>query len=84
MQSRLNNLFVRFKTKGFLSVEIPDLVKDTLQLVGSEKGFSITDVNQELEELGWGIGVMDHETYGLIAALIEKNSLPDVECYFRR
>ena len=70
MQNRLNNLFVRFKTKGFLSIEIPDLVKDALNLVGSEKYFSINDVNYELEELGWGIGVMDYETYGLITALI--------------
>ncbi|MFC1489332.1 hypothetical protein ACFL6B_05755, partial [Thermodesulfobacteriota bacterium] len=60
---------------------IPDLVRDALNLIGSEKCFSINDVNHELEELGWGIGIMDRETYGLITALIERNYPPDVEWY---
>jgi len=81
MQNRLNDLFVRFKVKGFLSIEMPDLVRDALNLVNNEKCFSINDVNHELEELGWGIGIMDHETYGLITALFEKNCPLDVECY---
>jgi len=83
MQNRLNDLFVRFKTKGFLPIELPDLVKDTLNLVGSEECLSINDVNYELEELGWGIGIVDNVTYELIDSLVENTSFPDVERHIR-
>ena len=73
MERTLNDLIVRLRTKGFLPVEIPDFVNDTLNLVGSDNCSSINDVNHELEDFGWGIDIMDHGTYGLITALCEKN-----------
>ena len=81
MRNRLKTLFARFKTKGVLSIEIPDLAKDTLNLIGSEKCFSTDDVKYELKELGWEIGIMDHETYGLISTMLERNRPPGVEGY---
>ena len=78
MEIRLNDLFERFKTKGFMAIEIPGLVKDVLNIVGSSGYFAITTIDQELEDLGWGIGIMDNVTHKLITSLLEDNSSTDV------
>jgi len=79
MEIRLNDLFKRFKTKGFMAIEIPGLVKDVFNII-STSGFSaITTIDQELEDLGWGIGIMDNVTHELVTSLIEDNSSADVE-----
>ena len=79
MEIRLNDLFQRFKTKGFMPVEIPGLVKDVLNIVGSSVYFAIPTIDQELEDLVWGIGIMDNVTHELITSLLEDNSSADVE-----
>ncbi len=82
MEIRLNDLFHRVKTKGFMPVEIPGLVKDALNIVGTSGYSAITTINQELEDLGWGIGIMDNVTHELITSLFEDNSSTDVVSYF--
>jgi hypothetical protein len=34
---------------------------------------TITTIDQELEELGWGINIMDNTTFKLITSLVEGN-----------
>ena len=34
---------------------------------------TMATIDQELEELGWGINIMDNSTYELIASLAEGN-----------
>ena len=72
MESRLNDLFLRFQTKGFLSIEIPGLIQDVFNIIGKGRYCIITDTNQELEDLGWGIEVMDYVTYELINSFFNK------------
>jgi len=72
MESRLNDLFLRFQTKGFMSIEIPGLIQDVFNIIGKGRYCTITDANQELEDLGWGIEVMDYLTYELINSLFNK------------
>ena len=79
MEIRLNDLFQMFKTKGFMPVEIPGLVKDVLDIVGTSGYSTITTIDQELEDLGWGISIMDNVTHELITSLLEDNSSADVE-----
>jgi hypothetical protein len=79
MEIRLNDLFQMFKTKGFMPVEIPGLVKDVLDIVGTSGYSAITTIDQELEDLGWGIGIMDNVTHELVTSLLEDNSSTDVE-----
>jgi hypothetical protein len=79
MEIRLNDLFQMFKTKGFMPVEIPGLVKDVLDIVGTSGYSAITTIEQELEDLGWGISIMDNVTHELITSLLEDNSSADVE-----
>lgn len=73
MANRLDDLFLRFQKKGFTSIEIPGLVKDVLDIMGNSEHCTISTIEQELEDLGWGIGIMDDVTYKLITSLVEGN-----------
>ena len=72
MENRLNDLFLRFQAKGFMSIEIPGLIQDVFNIIGKGRYCTITDANQELEDLGWGIEIMDNVTYELINSLFNK------------
>ena len=73
MEIRLNDLFLRFQIKGFMPIEIPELVKDVLDIMDSREPCTMTTIDQELEELGWGINIIDNATYELITSLVEGN-----------
>jgi hypothetical protein len=73
MGDRLDALFLRFQIKGFLPIEIPELIKDVLDIMDNRELSTITAIDQELEELGWGINIMDNATYKLITSLVEGN-----------
>ena len=72
MESRLADLFLSFQTKGFMPIEIPGLIQDVYNIIGKGRYSNITDVNQELEDLGWGLEIMDNVTYDLINSLFNK------------
>ena len=84
MEKRLNDLFLRFKTKGFIPIEITGLIKDVFNIIGKGETCSITTINQELEDFGWGVGVMDNVTNLLITSLLEYNSSTDVERHIHK
>ncbi len=71
MGNRLDDLFLRFQTKGFMPIEIPGLIKDVFNVFKNHRYFTITDINQELEDLGWGIEIMDNVTYELINSYVQ-------------
>ena len=72
MGNRLDDLFLRFQTKGFMLIEIPGLIQDVFNMLGKGRYFSINNVNKELEDLGWGLEIMDNVTYELINSLFNK------------
>ena len=82
MDLKLNDLLGRFKTKGFMAIELPGLVKDVLNIVSTGRYSTITSIDKELEDLGWGIGIMDKVTHELITSLLRDNSSADVVSYF--
>ena len=59
MENSIHNLSLRFRTKGFIPIEIPGLIKDVFSIFGTGRHFTLREVNQELEELGWGLDIMD-------------------------
>jgi hypothetical protein len=71
MENRLNHLSMRFQKKGFMLIEIPMLVKDVFDVLSNGEHCTITAVNQELEDLGWGIESMDNFTYNLANSLVQ-------------
>jgi hypothetical protein len=56
-----------------MPIEIPELVKDVLDIMDHRERCTMATIDQELEELGWGINIMDNSTYELIASLAEGN-----------
>jgi hypothetical protein len=71
MENRLDDLFLKFQTKGFMPIEIQGLIKDVFNILSNGGYCSITAVNQEMEELGWGIEIMDNVTYELVNSLVQ-------------
>jgi hypothetical protein len=63
MDKTSHNLSVWFKNRGLLQEELPDFIKDVIQLIDEEENRSLNMVNQELEELGWGIQILDETAY---------------------
>ena len=77
MGNRLDDLFLSFQSKGFIPIEIPRLIQDVYNLIGKDRYGNITYVNKELEDLGWGIEIMDNVTYDLMNSLFnEKGKHP--------
>ncbi|TFH40768.1 MAG: hypothetical protein E4G94_09025 [ANME-2 cluster archaeon] len=72
MENILDDLSLRFQTKGFMPIEIPGLIQDLFNMLGKGRYFTITYINKELEDLGWGIEIMDNVTYELINSLFNK------------
>lgn len=72
MEKKLNDLFLLFQKKKFMPIEISGLVKDVFNILDNGKLDTITDINRELEDLGWGIEIMDHITYELAKSLIQQ------------
>ena len=72
MENRLSNLFLSFQQRGFMPIEIPGLMQDVFNIIGKGRYCTITDANQELEDLGWGIEIVDNVTYQLINSLFNK------------
>jgi hypothetical protein len=70
-ENNLNDLFIKLKEKGFMRVEIPWLIKDLFNIFGNSEHRTITAVDQELEELGWGISIMDNAMYELASSLVQ-------------
>ena len=73
MENILDDLFLRFQTKGFIPIEIPGLIKDVFNIFDNPVYSTIADINQELEDLGWGIEIMDDTTYEIIHSLVQNN-----------
>ena len=69
MQNRLEELHLRFRAKGFMPVEIQGLTKDVLKILGNVRPCSREAVNREMEDLGWGIEIIDIATYKLANSL---------------
>ena len=72
MENRLDDLFLSFQTKGFMPIEIPGLIQDVFNMLDKGRYCTISNINKELEDLGWGIEIMDNVTYELITSLFNK------------
>jgi hypothetical protein len=67
----LGLLLNRLTHKGLISVEIPRLVEDVVNIVKDGGNFTVNLVNNRLENLGWNRGLMDEATFDLIICLME-------------
>jgi len=75
----MQELVNRLESIGFIPIEVPALVTDMVRIARGHPLRSIDAVNQELEDLGWGIRILDGTAYGLLISLVHRNtSIPAV------
>ena len=60
----------KFLKKGLTEVELPDLLNDLALLFKQSKRFTTNNINQELENLGWGIELLDEYLFKEIDSLL--------------
>jgi hypothetical protein len=60
----------KFLKKGFTPVELPDLLNDLTLLFKQSKSCTTNDINQELENLGWGVDLLDEYIFKEIESLL--------------
>jgi len=64
-------LFEKFSERDFTSLELSRLIKDVMNIIGDGGEFTLSQVNQELENLGWQKQVLDEFSFELILFYIE-------------
>ena len=69
MKEAIEKLSNCLEEKRFMPIECEDMIKDIIDFIHNEKYLSIIALNQELEALGWGIGVLDDNLYALTISL---------------
>ena len=55
--------------KGFIPLEIPELLNDLINLFRQDEICTTNYINQELENLGWGIQIIDEALFKEIRCL---------------
>jgi hypothetical protein len=60
----------KFLKKGLTPVELPDLLNDLTLLFKQSKGCTTNNINQELENLGWGVDLLDEYLFKEIESLL--------------
>ena len=71
MEEEFDQLIALFGGSGFPSSEIQYLIADVARIIHENSYHSIDMVNRELEDLGWGIGILDDQAYGLAQAVFD-------------
>ena len=56
--------------KGFTPAELPDLLNDLTLLIKQSKRCTTNNINQELENLGWGVDLLDEYLFKEIESLL--------------
>lgn len=64
-------LIYRLTERGVGPVHIPGLMRNVLRLIGAGGMFTTTQVNAQLEQLGWGSEVLDETCFQLIVYILE-------------
>jgi hypothetical protein len=64
-------LLKRLTDKEVLPDEVPWLVRDVLNVVGTIEETSVSTINQRLATLGWDLDILDEFTFVLIMSLID-------------
>ena len=60
----------KFLKKGLTPVELPDLLNDLTLLFKQSKRCTRNNINQELENLGWGVDLLDGYLFKEIVSLL--------------
>ena len=67
--------------KEIVPLEVPRLIKDILNIIRTDSGFTQKSVNQRLADLGWKDQVLDKDVFELIIYLISTEGKADLMPY---
>jgi hypothetical protein len=81
MEEIVQYLLGRLSDKGLIPEEIPRLIEDVLNMVADGGYFTIEDINQRLQTLGWEEPIMDSVTFELILSLVERKGEYEIRRY---
>ena len=70
MELQFRDLINRLEDKGFIEPEIQLFMEEMFCLLQRDMHPSISKINRELEELGWGIMPLDGVTFSMIKSSI--------------
>jgi hypothetical protein len=84
MQNIFPILLQRFRRKGFMAIELSELMKDIMNTIRQNENHTIEAVNSELESLGWGIQIMDQALFEEAISLFESSDISEFEKYIQR
>ena len=79
MGELIDLLVFRLSDKGVDSTHVPRVIKDVLNIVKDGEDFTVSSVNNRLESLGWGEGIVDEFVFELILSLLENQGDYQVE-----
>lgn len=79
MEEIVDLLIHRLSPKGITPLALPRFLKDILYIIGEGSDFSPSYINTRLENLGWGVSVIDQHTFDLIIAFLERETAYDDE-----
>ncbi len=65
MNEAIEKLGNCLERKRFLPIECEGMIQDIIDFIRNRGHPSITALNQEMEVLGWGVGVKEEELYEL-------------------
>jgi hypothetical protein len=70
MENILEALHLNLQSKGFTLNEIQGIIDDVLKFLDNGKHRTRSALNRELEDLGWGIEIIDPAVYKLTNTII--------------
>jgi hypothetical protein len=57
------SFYKRISEKGFTDDEIPSLFSDLNAYFVQRKNYSVQELNRDMEDLGWGIQIIDQSLF---------------------
>lgn len=84
MKDKFTDLLFRFNNKGLSNIEVAGFLSDFRNLKQRQGIPPLHHANLELENLGWGVSIMDTALYRDLISLIEGEALEEFKYYLQQ
>ncbi|UCH22254.1 MAG: hypothetical protein JSU83_03150 [Deltaproteobacteria bacterium] len=84
MKGKFIMLLLKLKKKGLSNIEVAGFLTDFRDLKQRRVIAPLNSANLELENLGWGVHIMDMALYKDLISLFEEEALEDFKYYLQQ
>jgi hypothetical protein len=84
MRGKFTELLLSLKNKGFSNIEVAGFLSDFRDLIPRKGILPLNSVNLELENLGWGVHIIDMALYRDLISLFEEEELENFKYYLQQ